>query len=105
MGLLVGEIAVNAVPGGGELKAASGRLLKEAIAGEGARVIAGAGHAKGKAIRDVQRLVNTYGGKVADWAKMSGRSFKSSSGRQIEVHWYENVLTGERLEFKTKIVK
>jgi RHS repeat-associated protein len=105
MALLALDVAASVVPGAGELEGASARLLGEAARGQGARVIAGAGHARGKAINDIARFVETYGGKASDWAKMSGRSFKSSTGKQIEVHWYENVLSGERYEFKTKLVK
>lgn len=73
--------------------------------GKGARVIAGAGHARGKSSGDIARLVEAYGGEASEWAKMSGRSFKSSIGQQIEVHWYEYIPSGDRYEFKTKLVK
>jgi hypothetical protein len=102
----IGELALAgaaAVPGDA-LAAGSGRLLAEARAGLGARVIAGAGHVKGNAIRDVARLVSEYGGEAGDWSKRSGRSLRVG-GKTIEVHWYENVTTGERVEFKTKLAK
>ena len=33
---------------------------------------------------------------------MSSSSYTGSDGLQFETHWYENVQTGERVEFKTK---
>jgi len=101
--LEAGSFAAAAVPADA-LAVGSARLLAEARAGEGARVIAGAGHLRGSQIRDLPRLLEMYGGDAADWSKRSGRSF-GASGRTIEVHWYENVATGQRFEFKTKLVK
>jgi hypothetical protein len=48
-------------------------------------------------------LVAQYGGDAEDWSKRSTRRL-SARGRSIEVHYYENVKTGERLEFKTKLL-
>ena len=89
-----------AVPGGadGLALAASERLLGEAIAGVGFRkAIAGAGTRV--RLRDAERLVAEYGGKIEHWAKMVGRS-EQVGGKNLQVHWYENILTGFRTEFK-----
>lgn len=63
-----------------------------------ARVIA-----KGKRIRDVQRLVTTYGGKPSQWVKKSSPLFEIA-GQQYEYHWYEHSGIG-RMELKRKQVK
>jgi hypothetical protein len=60
-----------------------------------ARVIA-----KGKRIRDVQRLVKQYGGKARQWVKKSSQPF-SYQGKLAEVHWYEHHGIG-RFEEKIK---
>jgi len=100
MAALGADILLAAIPGGGELESASARLLEDAMAGRGARLIA-----KGHDIRTLPRLLHSYGGTAAEWVKLSGKSFKASTGHQIEVHWYENIATGARYEFKTKLVK
>lgn len=58
--------------------------------------------AKGNRIRDVQRLVNRYGGKRSRWVKKS--SPRVEIGRhQYECHWYEHPGIG-RVELKQKQV-
>ena len=54
--------------------------------------------AKGKRIRDLRRLIETYGGTPAKWAKKSGPSFEIA-GQQYEYHWYEHPGIG-RFEVK-----
>ena len=58
-----------------------------------ARVIA-----KGKRIRDVQRLVVQYGGKASRWVKKSSPQFEVA-GKRFEYHWYEHHGIGR---FETK---
>lgn len=62
-----------------------------------ARVIA-----KGKRIRDVQRLVATYGGKPSKWMKKSSPRLEVA-GDLYEYHWYEHPGIG-RVELKRKRV-
>jgi len=62
-----------------------------------ARVIA-----KGKSIRDVQRLVATYGGMAAKWVKKSSQRIEIN-GQLYEYHWYEHTGIG-RVEVKQKQV-
>lgn len=45
-----------------------------------------------------------YGGKAADWVKKTSSSF-SKNGMTFETHWYENLSTGQRVEFKTKLIQ
>ena len=62
-----------------------------------ARVIA-----KGKRIRDVRRLVGTYGGKASKWVKKSSPPF-DVEGERYEYHWYEHPGIG-KVELKVKHV-
>jgi hypothetical protein len=45
--------------------------------------------AKGNRIRDIHRLVDTYGGTPSKWVKKSSPYFEIS-GLQYEYHWYEH---------------
>lgn len=60
-----------------------------------ARVIA-----RGKRIRDVDRLVKDYGGTARNWMKKSTQPFFWQD-YLIEVHWYEHHRIG-RFEEKVK---
>jgi len=63
-----------------------------------ARVIA-----KGKRIRNVQRLVAQYGGRASKWVKKSSAQFEV--GREyFEYHWYEHPGLG-KFEMKRIQVK
>ncbi|NOT62705.1 MAG: hypothetical protein HOP19_21060 [Acidobacteria bacterium] len=44
--------------------------------------------AKGQRIRDVKRLVATYGGRASKWVKKSSPRVELD-GEQFEYHWYE----------------
>ena len=68
-------------------------LTKELIARS--RVIA-----KGQRIRDLQRLVETYGGRSSQWTKKSSPPF-DIDGERYEFHWYEHHGVG-RYEVKLK---
>ena len=81
---------------------ASQELLAEAQAGKGI-AIAGAGARRGRAIDDAARLVEQYGGDAGDWAKMTTRTRVADDGTSMAIHWYENVRTGQRFEYKTKL--
>lgn len=61
-----------------------------------ARVIA-----KGKRIREVERLVAQYGGRAAKWVKKSSPQFEVA-GDYLEYHWYEHPGIGR---FKVKEVQ
>jgi len=58
--------------------------------------------ARGRGIRDVNRLVLRYGGMVSKWVKKSGPKFRLGT-RSYEYHWYEHVGLG-RFEIKRKQV-
>ena len=73
--------------------ASNSQILEEGV------VIAGEGIAK---LKDAPRLVAQYGGTVEQWVKKKSSNFTSSDTLKFEVHWYENMITKERIEFKTK---
>lgn len=58
--------------------------------------------AKGNRIRDVQRLVELYGGRISKWTKKSSPPFGVGDD-QYEYHWYEYPGIG-RVEIKRKQV-
>lgn len=60
-----------------------------------ARVIA-----KGRKIRDIERLVTEYGGDGKGWVKKSTQPFYWD-GQLVEIHWYEHPIWG-RFEEKVK---
>ncbi|MES2520911.1 MAG: SpvB/TcaC N-terminal domain-containing protein [Bacteroidota bacterium] len=53
-----------------------------------------------KGIKDIDRLLKTYGGRAEDWKKMTSSSFQNGNGVQIQAHWYENQSLGLRVEDK-----
>lgn len=58
--------------------------------------------AKGRRIRDVERLVATYGGRVSWWVKKSSSRLEDDEGI-YELHWYEHPGIS-RVELKRKQV-
>ena len=56
--------------------------------------------AKGRRIREVNRLVEMYGGTAKGWVKKSSPSL-IIEGRLAEIHWYEHRGLG-RFEEKVK---
>lgn len=58
--------------------------------------------AKGQRIRDLRRLVETYGGSPSKWTKKSGPPFEID-GSSFEYHWYEHPDVGT-VEVKRKQV-
>jgi RHS repeat-associated protein len=61
-----------------------------ATAGRGARTI----------FRNAERYAKTYGGKIADWAKMSSERYIAPDGQHVETHWVEHPELG-RFDQKT----
>jgi len=57
--------------------------------------------AKGRAIRDVKRLVTVYGGRTSMWTKKSSPPIELE-GELFEYHWYEHHGIGR---FETRIKK
>jgi len=73
-----------------------------------AAIIAGVGSAK--PIKDIERITNTYGGTADDWVKLSSKQERFDEGSLepkknigIELHWYENIRTGQKVEAKPVI--
>jgi hypothetical protein len=77
----------------------SKQLASEQQLGEAGIPVAGAGTKT--VLRDANRLVNEYGGNASDWAKRSSTQYTATDGRKFETHWYENSVTGQRVEPKT----
>ena len=50
-------------------------------------------------LRIAQQLARDYGGEPGDWAKMSSSARDFPDGTHVETHWYENVVTGQRVKF------
>ena len=62
-----------------------------------------AGGKTGVPIRDVARLVSSYGGKPQDWVKISTDKFRANDGTQFEVHYYRNRALRKSVDPKMKI--
>ncbi|GEM_PF-2767682 len=77
-------------------------LASEQQMGEVGVIIAGGiGLAK---FRDALRIAELYGGTADNWVKKSSNSaYIALDGVHFQTHWVENLLTGQRVEFKTKI--
>ncbi len=58
--------------------------------------------AKGNRIREVQRLLDLYGGQRTNWTKKSSPVFEDM-GSYFEYHWYEHPDVG-KVEIKLKEV-
>jgi hypothetical protein len=76
-------------------KLSSDEGVAEILAGKG-EIIAGVGTKV--PLRDAQRLASQYGGKAEDWAKIS-----STAPGRLQTHAYKNVVTGQIVEFKSKL--
>ena len=59
--------------------------------------------AKGRRIRDVQRLILIYGGAPSRWTKKSSPRFQIEQ-IEYEYHWYEHPGIG-RVEVKRKTIE
>jgi hypothetical protein len=82
---------------------AKGRQTVQTIPALSARMLAQSRViAKGKRIRDIERLVAQYGGKPARWVKKSSPVLEIES-EEFEYHWYEHPDVG-RVELKQKRV-
>lgn len=101
----IGRWRVAAKSASGAEAALAGRNLGRQLASEQqlseiGRALAGAGSST--KLRVAERLARDYGGVADDWAKMGSSSYRGADGFRMETHWYENVLSRERFEFKAK---
>lgn len=68
---------------------------KEVFAGKGTKT----------PIRDVERLVTTYGGKAEEWQKIKGIGtivLDNGEQEEVEIHWYEEPSVGRHeIKYKT----
>jgi RHS repeat-associated protein len=62
-----------------------------------------AGEGTGVPFRDAARFAEQHGGSPAEWVKMRSSSHVAPDRTRFETHWVENIRTGERFEYKTKI--
>lgn len=76
----------------------SANQMAEASAGKG-RAIAGAG--TNKTLREAGRLASEYGGNPADWRKMATSNAVNKGMENFEIHYYQNIKTGQVVEMKT----
>ena len=81
---------------------AAEELLGELMSG-GVRTIAGKGSPD--AIKDIDRLIESYGGASDEWAKISSSIYTAADGSSFELHGYFNVLTETLYEAKTKFIQ
>jgi RHS repeat-associated protein len=105
-GLVVG-------PGAGAVSTAArsaswfNRLLKSLASrhqmSEVGHVIAGEGSKS--AFRNAATYARKYGGRAADWVKKSSRTYTARDGTRFETHWVENLRTGQRIDFKTTLLR
>ncbi len=82
---------------------ASEEQLSELNLGKFEEIIAGNGASN--PIKDIDRLINQYGGNAGDWAKVSSTRKEISNGLYQETHAYVNIKTGTVVEPKTKILE
>jgi len=40
--------------------------------------------------------------RLQGWAKMTSTAYKAPDGTIMQTHWYENIKTGQRVEYKLK---
>ena len=76
-------------------------LASQAQMSEAGKIIAGAGSRL--PFRDAPRIAKTYGGNVNEWVKKTSSSYLAKDGTRFESHWVENLITGQKVEFKTKL--
>lgn len=77
-------------------------LLTKKLASEAQMSEKGFTIIKGNKLRVAESLSQKYGGNASDWVKKTSSSYKAKDGVVFETHWYENISTGQRVEYKTK---
>jgi hypothetical protein len=92
---------VGTVSNGSAKLASNGVKLAKQLASESQLAEAGLTIVKPGALRDAARLTKQYGGQITDWVKKTSSSY-TINGTTFEIHWYENISTGLRVEQKTK---
>jgi len=74
----------------------------EQIGSEGMRI---AGLGTSTSFRNASHYADRYGGNSEDWVKMSSKPYIANDGVMFETHWVENIITGQRVNHKTKFPK
>ena len=62
-----------------------------------------AGKDANKPIRDIDRLINNYGGKKEDWKKQVG--LIESDKYKFDIHWYERNSIQYDVKLKERVIK
>jgi hypothetical protein len=78
------------------------QLMVQEKMGEVGKIFAGQGSVPFKAFRNESHFIEKYGGQTGDWVKKTSTNFTTKSGQMSEIHWVENVVTGQRIDFKPK---
>ena len=76
--------------------------LQKQLASEAQMVSEGKIIVNSDKLKKASKLAKQYGGKAENWVKKASDKFISKDGVKFEIHWYENLKTGQRVEFKTK---
>ena len=97
---VVAKSAETTVESGAKLSSNSVKLSKQ-LASEAQMVERGRPIIESGKLNAGVRLAEQYGGNSFDWVKMSSSSF-TKNGTTFETHWYQNLVTGLRVEYKTK---
>jgi hypothetical protein len=70
--------------------------------GEPGKIIFGGGSKP--PFRDADKFAQEFGGGAADWVKKVSNTRVLSDGKTWQVRWVENIKTGQRVNFKTKMM-
>lgn len=60
-----------------------------------------AGGQSGTVFCDAAKFAQQFGGEAGDWVKKSGTLYRAADGTRFETHWVENLITGQRVNYKT----
>ena len=103
-----GALASFAADASAVRSAASGIRLAKSLASQAQMAEAGsviAGGQTGTAFRDAARYAQRYGGEAVDWVKKTSSTYRAADGTAFQTHWVENLVTGMRVAYKTKLVQ
>lgn len=65
-------------------------------------IIAGPGVKK--AFKNAEKIAKDFGGSTEDWVKKTSTDKVLSDGKKWQIHWVENLKTGQRVNFKSQIM-
>jgi hypothetical protein len=85
-----------------EMQLASEAQVAELLMSRG-KTMAGAGVRR--QIDDLARILQEYGGRASDWAKITSSPYRTRSGGLLETHAYEDLATGDVVELKSVLTR